>query len=180
MVTISQLNQADAAKAYRLIEPLIERASNVAEQVVQARPFADVQHLIETVNAALSALSDADQLTLFRAHPELAPENPLAMTTASQTEQARLELLSKHSAYQDRLTQLNIAYQRRFGFPFIIALVGHASMQTVLVEFERRVKRAPDLERAEALHQVSLVSAARAKIAFGCDRQTKLQASAGE
>lgn len=135
MTTIKDLNLAEPSQAYRLVEPLIERAPSVAEQVILRRPFTGVTHLIDTITDTLFTLTSTERVGLFKGHPELAPNNPLAMTKASQSEQARLELVSRDNEYQVRLTKMNAAYQERFGFPFITALVGHNSMETVIVEF---------------------------------------------
>ena len=174
MTTIKDLNLAEPSQAYRLVEPLIERAPSVAEQVILRRPFTGVTHLIDTITDTLFTLTSTERVGLFKAHPELAPNNPLAMTKASQSEQARLELVSRDNEYQVRLTKMNAAYQERFGFPFITALVGHTSMETVIVEFERRLESSLEDEMDEALRQVAKVSSARARTAFVSDPQSEI------
>ena len=169
MSQLDELNSVVWDRAIELLEPLIERAPGVSAKVARQRPFLDIDDLRNKIQLELLGLGEAERISLFREHPELAPENPLSMTGASQTEQGRLNLTSETSEYRDRLTDLNAKYHSKFGFPFITALVLHQDMQSVLAEFERRL----ELDRAEeienAIGQIVAVSSARVKAAFGCD-----------
>lgn len=169
MVKVSDLNDANVAKALQLVEPLIERAPDIASKVIGHRPFASTKDLAQAIRTELINLPEDAKIGLFRAHPELAPDNPLTMTSESQSEQARLQLTSEQNEYRTQLVALNSAYQEAFGFPFITALVRHDSMQSVLSEFESRLKRDRASEIEEALHQVGVVSSARVENTFTHD-----------
>lgn len=166
MTSLEDLNHADDQTALGYIEPLIERAPEVAKRVVSHRPFRDLDALTTAIHRELIALSEADRITLFCAHPELAPDNPLTMTAESQVEQGRFDLTSPKSEYRDRLASMNAAYRQRFGFPFITALARHADLDSVIAEFTDRLKADRASEIRSAIDQISAVSAARVLAIF--------------
>lgn len=166
MVTLCDLNRADDSTALSYVAPLIERAPVIARRVIDHRPFRDLDALAAAIHQELSNLSEAESIALFRAHPELAPDNPLSMTAESQDEQGRLNLTSLQSEYRETLASMNAAYRERFGFPFIIALTLHSDMDSVLKEFAERLKSNRDTEIRAAIAQIGAVSAARVRSAF--------------
>lgn len=179
MDRLEHLNAADDDQALALITPLIERAPHVAQKVAQARPFADIEALAQAIRRELSRLDEAARISLFRTHPELAPQDPLSMTRESQNEQARLKLTTQDNLHRARLAELNAAYRDRFGFPYIVALARHTDMQSVLDDFERRLTRDRASEIETALNEVVAVSTARVRAAFGGGRAADAQMAEG-
>lgn len=169
MENLEQINRANDEQAVLLLEPFIERAPFVARRVAGLRPFKTIHELGQAIRNELFRLSEEERVALFRAHPELAPVNPLSMTQASQSEQGRLNLTSENNEFRIRLDQLNARYRDKFGFPFITALVRHADMNSVFDEFESRLASDYESEIAYALEQVAVVSLARVKTAFDVD-----------
>jgi OHCU decarboxylase len=181
MEKLSELNSADEHRAVSILAPMIERAPEIAKRVAARRPFQDADHLRQAIRTELLKLNEAERIDLFRAHPDLAPENPLAMTSSSQSEQGRLNLTSDNSEYRVRLDDLNARYRGKFGFPFITALVRHAGMDSVITEFEARLVRDREAEIEEAIDQIAKVSASRVGAAFGYeDVEASLDAAAGD
>ena len=175
MDKLEELNGADEKQAVLLLEPLIERAPVVAQRVARGRPFKSADDLWQTIRSELLDLNEEERVRLFRAHPELAPVNPLSMTGASQTEQGRLNLTSETNEFKARLDELNARYLDRFGFPFITALVRHEDMESVLSEFETRLAGDRESEVEQALEQVATVSLSRVKAIFDSDISDKAQ-----
>jgi len=169
MDKLSELNNADKERAVLLLEPLIERAPEIAKRVASRRPFQSTDDLRQAIKIELLELNETEQVSLFRAHPELAPANPLAMTSLSQSEQGRLNLTSSENEYCARLAELNASYRDKFGFPFITALVRHQNMDSVLTEFETRLASDRGVEVEQTIDQVVTVSSSRALAAFGRD-----------
>jgi 2-oxo-4-hydroxy-4-carboxy-5-ureidoimidazoline decarboxylase len=167
MDKLGELNGAEEKRALALLEPLIERAPEIASRVSRHRPFAGAEGLCAAIRTELQRLDEAGQIRLFRAHPELAPDNPLAMTLSSQAEQGRLNLTADTNKYRARLGELNARYTRKFGFPFITALVRHKDIDSVLAEFETRLASNRDQEIQTAIDQISHVSSSRVHMAFG-------------
>ncbi|SDZ32851.1 2-oxo-4-hydroxy-4-carboxy-5-ureidoimidazoline decarboxylase [Jannaschia faecimaris] len=169
MTRLGELNTINEEQAAEFLEPLIERAPNVAARVARHRPFNDLDGLQRAIQRELLALDEAESLDLFRAHSDLAPDNPLSMTGASQSEQGRLDLTDEGNTHRARLVDLNKRYRERFGFPFITALVRHHDINSVLAEFEGRLAEDRTTEIARAIEQISIVSLERVRLAFGCD-----------
>lgn len=167
MDKLSELNCADDERAVAMIVPLVERAPEIARRVARHRPFESADVLCAAIRDELLRLDESRRIALFRAHPELAPDNPLAMTQESQAEQGRLDLTSEGNAYRTRLADLNARYRARHGFPFITALVRHKNIDSVLSEFEARLASDRELEVRRAVEQVAIVSSSRVQAAFG-------------
>mgnify|MGYP003337566948 FL=1 len=83
------------------------------------------------------------------------------MLFRSHSEQGRLGLLNLDRARSERLAGLNLAYRERFGFPCIVALRLHASLESVLDEMARRLAADEPVERAAALEQVAHITRGR-------------------
>lgn len=175
MIKLHELNNAGYEEAAAMILPLIERAPDLANQVAKKRPFDSTDQLSAAIKSELLKLNEADQLRLFRAHPELAPENPLSMTAASQAEQGRLKLTSQSNLNREKLIELNSRYQEKFGFPFIVALVRHSNIESVMKEFESRLLCDRSSEILAAIEQISAVSDDRIQTSFGTNRIDGMQ-----
>lgn len=149
----------------------VEHSPWVAQRAWLQRPFASLDALADAMQAAIRTASPDEQLALLRAHPELAGREAAegAMTPDSTGEQARLGLLSLDAPTLARLHGLNRRYRERFGFPFIVALRLHASLDEVLSEGERRLDHDPATERALALDQVGHVMRGRLARLFAPD-----------
>ena len=178
MDNLGELNRANEDRAVLLLEPLIERAPMIARRVARRRPFKNADDLRKAIRSELLGLNDEERVLLFRAHPELMPMNPLSMTSASQSEQGRLNLTSDTNEFSARLDELNTCYRNKFGFPFITALVHHKDMDSVLSEFEMRLSADLESEIEQALEQVATVSSSRVKTVFECSGLDKTQDAA--
>ncbi|MGQ0428390.1 MAG: 2-oxo-4-hydroxy-4-carboxy-5-ureidoimidazoline decarboxylase [Gammaproteobacteria bacterium] len=132
-----------------------EHSSWVAETAWQARPFADREALARAMQDAVQGAGRDRQLELLRAHPKLGAR--LALTAFSQAEQAGAGLKSAPAAERAELAALNDAYERNFGFPFILA-VRNAAVPEILESCRRRAGASPEAEFDEALRQVFRVA----------------------
>jgi 2-oxo-4-hydroxy-4-carboxy-5-ureidoimidazoline decarboxylase len=112
--------------------------------------------------AVVEAGGHARQLTLLRAHPELAGKLAIAgnLTADSKSEQASARLDQCTAEEFARFQELNAAYNAWFGFPFIIAVRG-LQRADILAAFERRVGNDKTAEFREALDQVHKIARLR-------------------
>ena len=135
-----------------------EHSPWVAERAEAARPFADLEAMVRAFHDALDGSSEAEQVALLRAHPDLAGRAARAgaLTADSRREQAGAGLDSLSEDEFARLHELNDAYKARFGFPFILAVKGATKAQ-VLASFEARLNNTRDEELATALGQVKRI-----------------------
>ena len=111
---------------------------------------------------AMAAGSDAAQLALINAHPDLAGRLAKAgrLTPDSTKEQASAGLDQLTDDERSRFTTLNDAYKARFGFPFIMAVKGR-SKDEILAAFERRLKHDRTQELATALEEINRIALLR-------------------
>ncbi len=108
--------------------------------------------------------SPDERLAVLKAHPDLAGKLAAAkrLTAESTAEQAGAGLDSLTDAERTRFTELNDAYQAKFGFPFIIAVRG-LDKARILQAFETRVANDRDQELATACAQVERIALLRLK-----------------
>ena len=95
------------------------------------------------------------QLSLIRAHPDLAGRVKLSPDSASEQSGAGLDRCS--AAELEDFLSLNARYREKFGFPFIKAVRGFDRGQ-ILAEFRQRVDNAWDSEFAVALGEIHTIA----------------------
>jgi OHCU decarboxylase len=138
---------------------VFEHSPWVAERAWRKRPFASIDVLHNAMMQAVAEATRDEQLTLIRAHPELAGADPL--TVASSSEQARLgfDRLSEEEAL--RMSRLNRTYREKHGFACIVALRLHDTRASVMAEMERRIGNDSDAEIRNALEQIGHITRGR-------------------
>ena len=172
-VTIAQVNAADAVEAARLLDGVYEHSPWIAAAAMAQRPFADVAHLARALADATRVGGRDAQLALLRAHPRLAGKAMLAgtLTAESTDEQARSGLTQCSPEEFARLHALNDAYDRKFGWPFILAVRGPTGLGLtrgeIIEAFERRLGNTPDAEFEACLRNVHRIAALRLADRFG-------------
>ncbi|MBM6594501.1 2-oxo-4-hydroxy-4-carboxy-5-ureidoimidazoline decarboxylase [Microvirga sp. BT291] len=145
---------------------IFERSPWIAEKAHEAG-LTSAQDTAEGLHASLvhvlSGATRDQKLALIRAHPDLAGRLKLAdLTEDSQSEQASAGLDSLTEKERDRFLALNDAYQRKFGFPFIMAVKGR-SKDEILDAFEERLQNDPETEFETAVVQIELIALLRLK-----------------
>ena len=151
MMNISEVNAMSPKTFIATFGDVAEHSPWVAREAVASRPFASREALVRHFEAAIRAASHDAQLTLVRAHPDLATKAKL--TEDSSNEQAGAGLNTLNADEFARFTDLNTAYKKRFGFPFIFAVKG-ATKHMILDSFEARVGNDLAVEFETALSQV--------------------------
>lgn len=138
---------------------IFEHSPWIAERAWAARPFASIEALHAAMVAAVDHASEAEQLGLIRAHPELAGKEAAAGTlTAASTGEQRGAGLDQCSAEEiQRLRGLNAAYRERFGFPFVIAVKGLSRYQ-IMDAVEARLKNDRATEFRACLEQIGRIA----------------------
>jgi OHCU decarboxylase len=161
-LTLAQLNAAPADEFVRQLAGIFEHSAWVAARAAPRRPFASRQQLLVAMCSVVDEAPAAEQLTLIRAHPQLATRgrSESALTHASAQEQRGAGLQACTPQDFARLDQLNAAYQARFAMPFIMAVRGHEP-KSIIAAFEARLTNPPDVERATALREIGLIAGFR-------------------
>ena len=172
-ITLHQINTASAADAARLLAGLHEHSPWIAEQALQRRPFRSLAHLKHCMVQVLAEAGREAQVTLIRAHPELAGKAMVdnTLTSESNREQNKAGLTQCTAQELEHISRLNAAYAGRFGFPFILAVRGPRgsglTKAEILAAFERRLLNHPDFELQECLRNIHRIVELRLGDKFG-------------
>lgn len=151
-MTLAEVNALDKAAFVARFGALFEHSPWVVERAATLRPFDD---LLGGLMSAVHRASPEDQLSLIRAHPELAGKAAIdqTLTDASAAEQASAGLDRLTPAEYGKFHALNHAYSEQFGFPFIIC-VRLTDKAGILAAIENRLENDRDAEIATALAQI--------------------------
>ena len=158
-MTLAEVNALDKAAFVARFGALFEHSPWVVERAATLRPFDD---LLGGLMSAVYRASSEDQLSLIRAHPELAGKAAIdrTLTDASAAEQASAGLDRLTPAEYGKFHALNHAYRERFGFPFIIC-VRLTDKAGILAAIERRLENNRDAEISTALAQIGEIVSLR-------------------
>jgi OHCU decarboxylase len=158
MMTWVELDALPPEEFVAALSGVFEHSDWVVARAAQERPFGSMASLLTALRRVLERASDAEQLALIRAHPDLRARSvQAALTAASQNEQRRAGLEGCTPAEAARLEALNTAYKSRFGFPFILAVRGH-DPASIIARCEQRLALEPNAERASALEEIARIA----------------------
>ena len=104
------------------------------------------------------------KIALLRAHPDLAGKLAINndLTAASQSEQSNADLSNCSPEEFDLFKTLNTRYNKKFGFPFILAVRGYHRVK-ILEIFKNRINNDIESEFDEAMKQVHRIALLRLK-----------------
>ena len=157
-ITISQLNQMSQIEFTEALGEIWEETPEIAEQAWQSKPFEDLNGLYRAMVAVVDNMSEAEQLALIKAHPDLGSKTKMAEASVQEQAGVGLDRLSE-SEYQ-RFQSLNQAYKDKFDFPFIVAVKYHTK-ESILQAFETRLKNSQEQEKQQALTEISKIARLR-------------------
>ncbi len=130
--------------------------------VAKAAFKAGIPDLSLEMRKVVEAAGADAQLTLLRAHPDLAGKLAKSgtLTQESTSEQASAGLDQCTAAEFAEFTMLNDSYKAKFGFPYILAVKGRHRRE-ILENFRNRINNTPKQEFREALDQVHQIAKLR-------------------
>jgi 2-oxo-4-hydroxy-4-carboxy-5-ureidoimidazoline decarboxylase len=157
---INEMTAADFATHFAAV---FEHTPWVAAKASLERPFTTRQALLGAMAKALAVAPEEDQLALLRAHPMLGGDAAKRgeVTDSSREEQAGLGLDRMDGDEEAAFAAMNLAYQKRFGFPFIIAVKGQRDRAAILAALTRRFELTTEAERQTALAEVLKIAGFR-------------------
>ena len=156
-----------------LLRGTYEHSPWIIEQAASARPFQSLIALKLALVTIVGGATQADQLALIKAHPELAGKAMVAesLTAESTNEQSKAGLTQCTPEEFSRLQALNAAYNIKFGFPFILAVRGPRGLgltrQDIIATFAMRLSNHAEFEFAECLRNIHRIAEIRLNDTFG-------------
>jgi len=114
------------------IDRAFERAPALTARLTAEAPFPSVDAAVARARALVGEMSAAERAALLDAHPRIGAD-PRTLSADSRREQAG----GDDPAVLSELARLNDAYERRFGFRFVVFVAGRSKSAIVPVLRER-------------------------------------------
>jgi 2-oxo-4-hydroxy-4-carboxy-5-ureidoimidazoline decarboxylase len=161
-MTLDEFNRMDRQAFVTALGDVFEHAPWVAETAHAAGPFASLDALYRAMTAATRDAGEARQMTLIKAHPDLAGKAARegTITTDSKEEQSSVGLDRLSEQEFAAFHRLNDAYHVKFGIPFIVCVRRHGK-DSIMRQFERRLHNDAATERHAALDEIFRIAALR-------------------
>ena len=145
---IGDLDVLPPEPAAALLGPLFEDAPRFLARLATERPFGDDATLIARAHDLARGLPEGEQIELLNAHPRIGAD-PTAVSELSHEEQGYGEDAPQPEPWiAEELEALNDAYERIFGFRFVIFVAGRPRSAIVpILEASLRDERISELRR---------------------------------
>lgn len=162
MIRLQDVNTLSPQLFVEAFGGIYEHSPWVAEAAAKQRPFASMQQMKHAFSQAVQQAPEIQKLALVRAHPELGHRMGIDpdLSAESTQEQGSAGLDKLSPAEYRQLRDLNDAYQKKFGMPFVIC-VRQATKAVILEAMEQRLTSSFTEELAEALKQIDAIAALR-------------------
>ncbi|MFI5310802.1 MAG: 2-oxo-4-hydroxy-4-carboxy-5-ureidoimidazoline decarboxylase [Gemmatimonadales bacterium] len=140
-MTLEELNALPGDAAAQALEACCGSSTWVS-RMLEARPFAGRDALLELAETSWRALTQAERRSIIAHHARLGEARAAATTSAlardwSAQEQAGARVAD--DVAQERLAEGNAEYERRFGHAFIVCATG-MTVDGMLDALERRLR----------------------------------------
>jgi OHCU decarboxylase len=165
MHSIETLNTLPRDAFADALRPLFEAAAPIADVLYAVRPFTSYPSLIDAAEALARSMDENAQVVVLSAHPRIGAD-PATVSAASFREQgysaeSGVDAVQLASTYA-QLDSLNAAYERRFGFRFVIFVNGRSKAE-VLQVLRARLDNTREAELQAGLQ--AMFDIARARLA---------------
>ena len=151
----SKLNNLNRGEFISLFGVIFEKTQWIAEKLFELKPFKNKNDLINKMIKIYEESSEDEVLNILRSHPKLAVEKKL--TEHSNQEQSRANLKNCTQEEFDEFAKLNSEYEKKFGFPFIMAVKGKDKIK-ILNNFRQRINNNIEFEFEESKKQVKKIA----------------------
>ena len=159
---INKINNLSESEFIKLFANIFEKASWIAKELYQKKPFADFEELSTKMINIFEISSKEKKLKILNDHPDLGSKIKIGLLTHD-------SLKEQTDSGLDRCTQeefiefkeLNNNY-KKFGFPFILAVKGKNKIE-ILNNFRKRINSEKNIEFSEAVEQVKKIATLRLK-----------------
>ena len=158
IASIEKVNQLTKNDFIDIFGNIFEKTNWIAEKAYNLKPYKSFNELSSKMIEIYENIKKEDYLKIFNSHPELAIEKTL--TEDSQKEQNNSNLNQCTEEEFNEFLRLNDRYNKKFGFPFIIA-VKEKNKKEILDNFRKRIENKVELEFEEAKKQVKKIAKSR-------------------
>jgi 2-oxo-4-hydroxy-4-carboxy-5-ureidoimidazoline decarboxylase len=161
-ISLSQLNTIECDEFVHLLADTFEHSSWIPRCAYKFRPFESFSDLHSKMVAVIKSSTEEQQLSLLRAHPELAGKEARdgALTESSTSEQSHVGMNALNNDELLEVDQLNSQYLQKFKFPFIIAVLDNTK-KDIFRKWNQRLSNSYEYELKTCLEQVYLIGKLR-------------------
>ena len=158
MKTEKNLNTINENQFISLFGSVFEKSEWIAAEVFRKKPFKNSQDLIDKMIKIYESCSIDQIIVILNLHPKLAIEKKLTSFSTKEQTGAKLDKCSNEELVE--FDRLNFDYEKKFGFPFIIAVKGK-NKNEILKNFRSRINNDYEKEFQEAKKQVTKIALLR-------------------
>ncbi len=151
MKITKDLNTLTKSEFITIFGSIFEKSEWIANETFELKPFKNSKDLVDKMINIYDSCSVDKILKILNLHPKLAIEKKLSSFSSKEQTGAELDKCSKEELIE--FNKLNFDYEKKFKFPFIIAVKGKNKDQ-ILENFRIRIKNNYEEEFQEAKKQV--------------------------
>ena len=155
MKITKDLNTLTKSEFITIFGSIFEKSEWIANETFELKPFKNSKDLVDKMINIYNSCSVDKILKILNLHPKLAIEKKLSSFSSKEQTGAELDKCSKEEL--EEFNKLNLDYEKKFKFPFIIAVKGKNKDQ-ILENFRIRIKNSYEDEFQEAKKQVTKIA----------------------
>ena len=155
MKITKDLNTLTKNEFITIFGSIFEKSEWIAKETFNLKPFKNSKDLVDKMINIYDSCSVDKILKILNLHPKLAIEKKLSSFSSKEQTGAELNKCSKEELLE--FNKLNFDYEKKFKFPFIIAVKGKNKDQ-ILENFKIRIKNNYEKEFQEAKKQVMKIA----------------------
>ena len=155
MKITKDLNTLTKSEFITIFGSIFEKSEWIANETFELKPFKNSKDLVDKMINIYESCSVDKILKILNLHPKLAIEKKLSSFSSKEQTGAELNKCSKEELLE--FNKLNFDYEKKFKFPFIIAVKGKNKDQ-ILENFKIRIKNNYEKEFQEAKKQVMKIA----------------------
>ena len=155
MKITKDLNTLSKNEFITIFGSIFEKSEWIANETFELKPFKNSKDLVDKMINIYDSCSVDKILKILNLHPKLAIEKKLSSFSSKEQTGAELDKCSKEEL--EEFNKLNLDYEKKFKFPFIIAVKGKNKDQ-ILENFRIRIKNNYEEEFQEAKKQVTKIA----------------------
>ncbi len=150
-----KLNSLSETDFISIFGTVFEKSEWIANEVFKQKPFKNSEDLVKKMMNIYNNCSKEKIVKIFNLHPKLAIEKKLTNFSSKEQIGAQLNSCTKEELLE--FEKLNLNYEKRFKFPFIIA-VKNKNKNDILKSFRKRIDNDYETEFKEAKAQVMKIA----------------------
>ena len=155
MKITKDLNTLSKNEFITIFGSIFEKSEWIANETFELKPFKNSKDLVDKMINIYDSCSIDKILKILNLHPKLAIEKKLSSFSSKEQTGAELDKCSKEELIE--FNKLNFDYEKKFKFPFIIAVKGK-NKNEILKNFRKRIKNNSQEEFNEAKIQVKKIA----------------------